>query len=119
MTQVHEGMRGRRNGRARGVLKSRASDVMEDFSELRKDMARLADAANKVTRAEMLHAGKRLERIGRDLSQRAGAGVSDLRQRAGAGVSFVSDRVRTHPVAAIAATVGAGLAIGMLLRRRG
>jgi hypothetical protein len=37
----------RRNGAARTALKARASDVMDDFAELRKDVNRLADAAGQ------------------------------------------------------------------------
>lgn len=62
------GTRGRKNGHARGALKARATDVLDDFSELRKDMSRLADAANKAARAEVKTAGHRLEEIGKNAS---------------------------------------------------
>jgi ElaB/YqjD/DUF883 family membrane-anchored ribosome-binding protein len=99
--------RGKKNGHARGALKARTTDVLDDFSELRKDMSRLAQAANKAARAEVKHAGQRLETIGKDLRTRA----SDSRE-------YAVERVREHPAAALGITLGAGLLIGMLLSRR-
>jgi len=107
MPQVHEDSRGKRNGRARDALRARAGDVMDDFSELQKDMSRLASAANKATRAEVHSAGKRLEDIGRK-----------MRGRATSGVSYLGDQVRSRPLATMGATLGAGLALGLLLTRR-
>lgn len=101
------GMRGKKNGHARAALKSRATDVLDDFAELRKDMTRLADAANKAARSEVKHAGKRLEGLGRD-----------MRTRASEGAGYAVDQVRTHPGAALGVSLGAGLVIGMLLARR-
>lgn len=107
MAQALEGTRGRRNGHAKSALKSRATDVLDDFSELRKDMARLADAANKAAREEVKGVGKRLELVGRD-----------MRTRASDGANYLSEQVRAHPGAALGATLGAGLLIGLLLTRR-
>ena len=107
MPQVHEDTRGRRNGRAREALKARATDVMDDFSTLQRDMSRLASAANKATRAEVHSAGKRLENIGRQ-----------MRQRTASGISYVGDQVRSRPLATMGATLGAGLALGLFLTRR-
>ena len=102
------GTRGRKNGAARGALRSRATDVLDDFSELRKDMGRLADAASKAARAEVASAGKRLEKTGRE-----------LRSRATDSAHYAAEQVRAHPGAAIGISLGAGLLIGMLLSRRG
>lgn len=99
--------RGRKNGHARAALRSRATDVLDDFTELRKDMSRLADAANKAARDEVKHAGKRLEGLGRD-----------MRTRASDGTEYAVEQVRSHPGAAIGVSLGAGLLIGMLLARR-
>lgn len=99
--------RGRRNGSARGALKSRAHDVLEDFAGLRQDMSKLADAASKAARAEVKQAGKKLETIGRD-----------LRGRATSSADMLVEQVRARPVAAIGATLGAGLLLGLLLRGR-
>ncbi|MGE0742794.1 MAG: YqjD family protein [Hyphomonadaceae bacterium] len=106
---LESGLRSRMkaNGAARGALKSRATDVLDDFGELRKDMGRLADAANQAARAELRHAGVRLETLGRDLRTRATEGA----QQAG-------ETVRSHPMAAIGVSAGAGLLIGFLLSRR-
>lgn len=101
------GTRGRKNGHARGALKARATDVLDDFSELRKDMSRLADAANKAARAEVKTAGHRLEEIGKT-----------LRTRANDGASRAVETVREHPGAALGVSLGAGLLLGMLLSRR-
>ena len=101
------GMRGKKNGHARAALRSRATDVLDDFAELRKDMTRLADAANKAARSEVKHAGKRLEGLGRN-----------MRTRASEGAGYAVDQVRTHPGAALGVSLGAGLVIGMLLARR-
>lgn len=107
MAQLDTSMRGRKNGHARSALKARATDVLDDFSELRKDMSRLADAANKAARDEVKHAGHRLEAIGKDMRTRAA-------ERAG----YAADKVREHPGAAIGVSLGAGLLIGLLLSRR-
>ena len=100
-------VRGRKYGHARGALIARANDVLDDFSELRKDMNRLADAANKAARAEVKHAGQRLEGIGKE-----------LRTRAGDGRDYAVEKVRERPGAALGITLGAGLLLGLLLARR-
>lgn len=107
MAQLDTSVRGKKNGYARGALKARASDVLDDFVELRKDMTRLAEAANKAARSEVKHAGQRIEVIGKG-----------LRTRAGDGADYAVEKVRQHPGAAIGASLGAGLVIGMLLSRR-
>ncbi len=104
---LESGMRGRRNGHARTALKSRTTDVLDDFSELRKDMSRLAEAANKAARAEVQHAGKRLETLGKD-----------MRTRASDSANLAVDKVREHPGTALGITLGAGLLLGLLLSRR-
>lgn len=110
--------RGRRNGSARGALRARTNDVIEDFAELRKDMGKLAEAANAAARSEVKHAGKRLEVLGRDMRSRAGDGFGYLRTRANEGAGYVTEQVRSHPGAAIGASLGAGLVLGFLLSRR-
>lgn len=97
----------KKNGNARGALKARASDVLDDFTELRKDMNRLADAANKAARAEVKTASQRLELIGKDVRARA----TDTAGRA-------VETVREHPAASIGITLGAGVLLGVLLARR-
>ncbi len=101
------GGRGRKNGHARSALKSRTTDVLDDFTELRKDMTKLADAARKAAREEVKHAGKRLEGLGRD-----------MRTRAAEGSEYAVEQVRSHPGAAIGISLGAGLLLGMVLARR-
>jgi ElaB/YqjD/DUF883 family membrane-anchored ribosome-binding protein len=100
-------VRGRKNGHARGALRARAHDVLDDFSELRKDMSRLAEAANKAARSEVKHASHRLERMGKE-----------LRTRANDSAGYAVEQVREHPGAALGITLGAGLLLGMLLARR-
>lgn len=107
MAQLDTSVRGKKNGHARVALKARANDVLDDFVELRKDMTRLADAANKAARSEVKHAGHRLESIGKD-----------MRTRATEGADYAAEKVRAHPGAAIGISVGAGLIVGMLLARR-
>jgi ElaB/YqjD/DUF883 family membrane-anchored ribosome-binding protein len=107
MAQLHEDARGKRNGQARTAMKSRATDVLDDFAELRKDLGKLADATNKAARAEVKQAGRRLELFGRD-----------MRERAEERMTFVGEQVRTHPGAALGLTLGAGLLLGMILTRR-
>ena len=97
----------RRNGHARSALKSRTHDVLDDFASLRKDMSKLADAANKAARDEVKHAGQRLENLGRD-----------MRSRATERADLAVEQVRSHPAAAIGISLGAGLVLGMLLSRR-
>ena len=98
--------RGRRNGVAHGALRARTHDVLDDFAELRKDMGRLADAANKAARSEVKHAGQRLESIGKN-----------MRTKAGESREIMAERVRQHPGAAVGISLGAGVLIGLLLRR--
>jgi hypothetical protein len=52
MAQAFDTVRSKRNGAARDALRARATDVMDDFAELRKDVGRLADAAGKAARAK-------------------------------------------------------------------
>jgi len=97
----------RRNGAMRHTVRARASDVLDDFAELKKDVSRLADAAGKAARAEVTTAGKRVRHIGVDLSERARSSVD-----------YATTQVREHPGAAIGITLGAGLLLGLLLSRR-
>jgi len=107
MAQLDTSVRGKKNGHARAALKARASDVLDDFTELRKDVNRLADAANKAARHEVKHAGQRFTTIGKD-----------LRTRANDGAEYAVERVREHPGAAVGISLGAGLVLGLLLSRR-
>lgn len=107
MAQLDTSVRGKKNGHARGALKARANDVLDDFVELRKDMNRLADAANKAARDEVKHAGSRLTSIGKD-----------LRTRADGSAEYAVEQVRSHPGAAVGLSLGAGLIVGLLLARR-
>ncbi len=108
----------RRNGAARSALKARASDVMDDFAELRKDVNKLAEAASKAARAEVKHAGKRFNTLSGSFREQASEKVTQLRDRASESVEYATDKVRTHPAAAVGISLGAGLLIGMLLSRR-
>jgi ElaB/YqjD/DUF883 family membrane-anchored ribosome-binding protein len=107
MAQAMDTSRSRKNGHARGALKSRANDVLDDLSELRKDMSKLAEAANKVAHAEVRSAEHRLESFGRGLSTRANDSAE-----------YMSQKVRTHPATSVGIAAGAGLLIGLLLSRR-
>lgn len=107
MAQLDTSVRGKKNGHARGPLKARATDVLDDFTELRKDIGRLAEAANKAARDEVKHAGHRLDSIGKDIRTRAS-------ERAG----YAVEKVREHPGAALGISLGAGLLLGMLISRR-
>lgn len=107
MAQLDTSVRSKKNGLARGALKARAGDVLDDFVELRKDMNRLADAANKAARHEVRNAGHRLNSFGKD-----------LRTRARDSAEYATEQVRTHPAAAVGVSLGAGLLVGLLLARR-
>lgn len=107
MAQPDTTTRGRKNGHARTALKARAHDVLDDFAELRKDMSRLAEAANKAAREETRHTGHRLETIGKT-----------MRARAGEGRDYAVEQVRAHPGAAIGVSMGVGLLVGLMLSRR-
>jgi len=97
----------RKNGAVRVALKARASDVMDDITELRKDMSRLADAAGKAARHEVHTARQKLNRS-----------ADVLRDRASHGADYVRTQVRERPGAAVGVSLGAGLLIGLLLARR-
>lgn len=108
----------RRNGAARSALKARASDVMDDFAELRKDVNKLAEAASKAARAEVKHAGKRFTTMSGSLRESASEKLTELRDRASQSAEYAADKVRTHPGAAVGISLGAGLLLGLLLSRR-
>jgi ElaB/YqjD/DUF883 family membrane-anchored ribosome-binding protein len=95
------------NGHARAALKARANDVLDDFGALRKDMRKLARAANKAARVEVKHASDRITST-----------ASNMRSRANERLDLLSDQVRERPGAAIGITLGAGLILGMLLAPR-
>lgn len=97
----------RRNGAMRNAVRARASDVIDDFAELKKDVSRLADAAGKAARAEANQAGQKVRSFG-----------GDIRQRATDTADYVTTQVREHPGAALGATLGAGVILGLLLSRR-
>lgn len=116
MAQAHETVR--INGHARSALKARANDVIDDFGELRRDMRKLARAANKAARVEVQHAGERLSGAATSLGTQARERADSLRERARERVDLVSDQVRERPGAAIGLSLGAGLILGMLLSPR-
>src|SRR5689334_15421465 len=106
MAQASERLvRGKSNGR--DALRSRADDVVEDFEELRKDVGRLYEAANQAARSELRFAKNRVGQL-----------TSDLRDQAAERAQLLGEKVRTHPYTAIGASLGVGLLIGMLLKRR-
>lgn len=108
MAQASETVaRNKRNGAARDAVRARASDVMEDFTELRKDVSRLADAASKAARDEVKHTGVRLHKLS-----------GSMRQRASQTASYVNEQVREHPGASVGIAVGAGLLLGLMLTAR-
>lgn len=103
----YEGARGKRNGQARDAFRASADDVMEDFAELRRDVSNLAEAAGHAARQRVDETRDRIERLGRGVRERASSGVNSL-----------ADNVREHPGAAIGATLGVGVLIGLLLSAR-
>ncbi|MFZ2031361.1 MAG: hypothetical protein WAU68_13695 [Vitreimonas sp.] len=106
MAQASErSVRGKSNGR--DALRSRADDVMEDFEELRKDVGRLYEAANQAARSEVRFAKNRVSQL-----------TSDLRDQASERAEYVGEQVRTHPYLAIGASLGVGLLLGLLAKRR-
>jgi ElaB/YqjD/DUF883 family membrane-anchored ribosome-binding protein len=108
MAQASERLvRGKSDGAAREALRSRAGDVMEDFEELRKDVSRLYDAANQAARSEIRFAKNRVGQL-----------TSDLRDQASERAEYLSEQVRTHPYVAIGASLGVGLLLGLLAKRR-
>lgn len=96
--------RAKRNGN--GALKSRADDVLADFDELKKDVGKLAEAANKAVRREIRGAKEHLAETRHSLEQEAQGRAEAL-----------GDQVRERPLAALGIAAGAGLVIGFLLRR--
>ena len=107
MPQASERSRGKSNGAARGALKSRTDDVLDDFAELKKDVGRLYEAANSAARSEMRFAKNRIGQL-----------TADLRDQASERTEYLGEQVRTHPYAAIGASLGVGLLLGLLMKRR-
>jgi ElaB/YqjD/DUF883 family membrane-anchored ribosome-binding protein len=106
------------NGHARAALKARANDVLDDFGALRKDMRKLARAANKAARVEVQHAGARITNTASTLRDSAREKASYLRDNARERADLLSEQVRERPGAAIGISLGAGLILGMLLSPR-
>jgi ElaB/YqjD/DUF883 family membrane-anchored ribosome-binding protein len=106
MGQSYEA-RGRRNGGAREAFRTTAEEVMEDFAELRRDVSKLVDAAGLAARGEVSETRDRIERLGRG-----------VRDKALDRASSMADQVREHPGAAVGATLGIGVLIGLLLSSR-
>lgn len=102
MAQAESALRSKRNG----ALKSRADDVLQDFVELKKDVSKLAEAATKAVKREVRAASDEISSV-----------RSTLEDRAKGSVAAVGDKVRDRPLAALGIAVGAGLVIGMLLRK--
>lgn len=98
---------GRRNGAARRAVKSRAGDVVEDIEDLRKDISKLATAVSKAARAEADSASDQIRGFSHTIKSRARDGASHLH-----------DQVRAHPAAALGASLGIGLIVGMALTAR-
>jgi ElaB/YqjD/DUF883 family membrane-anchored ribosome-binding protein len=80
---------------------------MEDFAELRRDMSKLVDAAGLAARDGVSETRDRIERLGRGVRDEAMERASSL-----------TDKVRAHPGAAVGATLGVGVLIGLLLSAR-
>lgn len=108
MAQAFETVaRSKRNGAARDAVRARVNDVMDDFSELRKDVGRLADAASKAARDEVKHTGIRLNKLS-----------GSMKTRASESATYVTDKVREHPGASVGIAVGAGMLLGLILSAR-
>lgn len=93
--------------RMNGALRARTDDVMHDFVELKKDMAKLADAATKAVRREVRSAKEQLSDVRHSIEERAQNGIDT-----------VSGQVRERPLAALGIAAGAGLTAGLLLKLR-
>ena len=102
---------GKRNGHARGALKSSAQDVLDDFDELRKDVNKLAGAAQRAAREEAAEISHRV-------TAQIDAMKGQVRTRAYKGVDQLSDQVRDRPATALGIALGAGLLIGIALTPR-
>lgn len=93
--------------RMNGALRARTDDVMQDFVELKKDMAKLADAATKAVRREVRSAKDQLTDVRHSIQERAQNSVEN-----------VAGQVRERPLAALGVAAGAGIAIGLMLKLR-
>lgn len=107
MAQASESFREKSNGAARTALKSRTDDVLDDFAELRKDVSRLYEAASQAAASEMRYAKNRIGQL-----------TNDLRAQATERAEHLGQQVRSHPYTAIGASLGVGVLIGFLMRRR-
>lgn len=107
MGHSYESTRGKKNGVAREAFRSTADEVLEDFAELSRDVSKLAEAAGHAARQEVHNTRDRIERLGRGVKESASERVNHM-----------TDKVRAHPGAAIGATLGVGVLIGLLLSAR-
>ncbi len=78
-----------------------------DLSDLRNDVSRLTNDASAVARTAVQNGAERASEIS-----------ADLQQRTMAGRDYLADKVRSHPMSAIAVAAGAGVLLSMLVRRR-
>lgn len=103
MAQASERAGRKSNGAARDALRARTDDVLDDFSELRKDVRDLYKAANAAARSEIKTAKNRVAEL-----------TADLRSQASERAEMVGEQVRAHPYAALGASLGVGALLGML-----
>ena len=83
--------------RMNGALRARTDDVMQDFVELKKDMAKLADAATKAVRREVRSAKGQLNDVRHSIEERAQNSIEN-----------VTGQVRERPLAALGVAAGTG-----------
>jgi ElaB/YqjD/DUF883 family membrane-anchored ribosome-binding protein len=100
-------------------LQERRMDVMteESVSGARRLMDSAQDAAARAGSYVQAGVGRLSDRA-QDLADDAGDRLAQARHAVGAWTASARDTVKTHPVQAMAATVGVGYVIGKLLRRR-
>jgi ElaB/YqjD/DUF883 family membrane-anchored ribosome-binding protein len=91
MAQTYEGRHQRRNGN--GDLRSHANHVREDVATLQKDLSQLRSDLGGLIAMQWRAAGEQMN----------------------SGVNYMSEQVRTRPVASIGVAATAGLLAGLAL----
>jgi ElaB/YqjD/DUF883 family membrane-anchored ribosome-binding protein len=100
------------------LIEQELAALRSDITNLRHDLGDLVRSVVDVGRDRLGHSAERVqERVQQGLEQFQHS-VESLRRQGRQAASGMQQTVKDHPTAAIAAVLIAGLAIGILLRRR-
>ena len=112
-----------------GSHDTRASDVRDDLSAVRNDLARLADtvsnlvsgqssAARSNARSYVDQARDQLYSRANDVSKMGGMFASEARDRFSNANQEIESRIERNPITAVLIAAGVGMVLGLMSRSR-